>query len=296
MMNVKITKEFLKEVELIKKASEIKTIYWLISPHDYGYTTSFDISLTEVKRFWEDEFLFDFGDYKREIKDRQERFTAELEKNYLCEAYPDRVVDDEEEEDDDEEYPIPPEKKREFFEAAEYNYYIEVARLLAKRIQNYLEKPEDEKIYISCHGKLLVAYDDAERKEPQTEWEKEYRHLTQRFEILKVKLNIPEHRTIDTYDALTEEDLKVLNKLRYWHEINRTVLLGKYYVLLSNIVGFFADSKGKLKDGVTFEEINSKKYLTLIENGQKVRTIAWDDEPVNKIYECWGEEEMNTLE
>lgn len=296
MMNVKITKEFLKEVELIKKASEIKRMFWLISPRDYGYTTSFDISLTESDRFWEDEFLFDFGSCKSEIKEKQDRFKAELEKNYLCKMYPDRVLDDEEEEDDDEECPIPPEKEREFLEEAEYNYYIEVARALVKRIQNYLEKSDDEKIYISCNGGLLVAYDDTERKEPQTEWEKEYRHLTQRFEILKVKLNVPEHRAIDTYDALAEEDLKVLDKLRYWHEINRTVLLGKYYVLLSNIVEFFADSKGKLKDGVTFEKTTTKKYLTLIENGQKVRAIAWDDEPVHKIYECWGEEEMNVLE
>lgn len=156
-MKARIENRFLKEVELIRRTAQDKKMFWLISPQNYG--SLFCISLTESKHMGEDEFLFSFNENEREIKNRQIGFKEELAEKYLHEVYPDYTG--EEEDEYEEEFPIPESMKQDFFESSEYEYYVETAKELIKRIQKYLNKPEDEKIYvINKQNHLLISYDD----------------------------------------------------------------------------------------------------------------------------------------
>ena len=61
--------------------------------------------------------------------------------------------------------------KQDFFESSEYEYYVETAKALIKRIQKYLNKPEDEKIYvINKQNHLLISYDDKTESADDSEW------------------------------------------------------------------------------------------------------------------------------
>lgn len=71
-MKVKIKNRFLKEVELIRRTTQDKKMFWLISPQNHN--SLFCISLTESKHMEEDEFLFSFNENEREIKNRQVGF------------------------------------------------------------------------------------------------------------------------------------------------------------------------------------------------------------------------------
>lgn len=104
--------------------------------------------------------------------------------------------------------------KQEFFESSEYVYYVETAKELIKRIQKYLNKPEDKKIYvINKQNHLLISYDDKTEPADDSEWGKEYARTLQHFEILKAKLNVSREHAIDTFDRLTESDTRILGEL-----------------------------------------------------------------------------------
>ena len=98
------------------------------------------------------------------------RFKEELAEKYLHEVYPD-YTGEEEDEYEEEEFPIPENMKQDFFESSEYEYYVETAKELIKRIQKYLNKPEDEKIYvINKQNHLLISYDDKTESADDSEW------------------------------------------------------------------------------------------------------------------------------
>lgn len=177
-MKARIENRFLKEVELIRRTAQDKKMFWLISPQNYG--SLFCISLTKSKHMGEDEFLFSFNENEGEIKNRQIRFKEELAEKYLHEVYPDYTG--EEEDEYEEEFPIPESMKQDFFESSEYEYYVETAKELIKRIQKYLNKPEDEKIYvINKQNYLLISYDDKTESADDSEWGKEYARTLRHF-------------------------------------------------------------------------------------------------------------------
>ena len=292
MMTIELGNDFYKEVELFKKAAQTKKIFWIISPCSYENSTNFCIQLTEKKIYDIEmgEFLFSFTENINKIKNKQKWFQSDLEENYLHETYPLYSSDDEDDEDeDDEKFPIPRNKKQEFFEAAEYDYYIEFAKALIKRIQEYLEKPENEKIYVvDKHNRLLVSYVEEFEPTEKSCWEKEYEYLIQRFEILKAKLDICSGRAIDTYDQLSEEDLQFLDKLYHTHEINSTILLGKYYVLLDNVLGYYANSDGKLKENTIFIQHKEENCLVIkrkVDEKNRIYAAVWDYNGAHKIRE-----------
>lgn len=88
---------------------------------------------------------FSFNENEEEIKNRQIRFKEELAEKYLHEVYPDCTGEEEDEYEEEEEFPIPESMKQDFFESSEYEYYVETAKALIKRIQKYLNKPEDRR-------------------------------------------------------------------------------------------------------------------------------------------------------
>lgn len=223
-MKVRIENRFLKEVELIRRTAQDKKMFWLISPQNHN--SLFCISLTESKHMEEGEFLFSFNENEREIKNRQIGFKEELAEKYLHEVYPDYTGEEEDEYEEEEKFPIPESMKQDFFESSEYVYYVETAKVLIKRIQKYLNKPEDEKIYvINKQNHLLISYDDKPEPTDDSEWGKEYARTLRHFEILKAKLNVSREHAIDTFDRLTESDTRILDKMYHLHELNRIVCL-----------------------------------------------------------------------
>lgn len=287
IMKVKIENRFLKEVELIRRTAQDKKMFWLISPQNYG--SLFCISLTESKHMGEDEFLFSFNENEREIKNRQIGFKEELAEKYLHEVYPDYTGEEEDEYEGEEKFPIPENMNQDFFESAEYEYYVETAKALIKRIQEHLNKPENEKIYvIDKQNHLLVSYGDKTKPADDSEWGQEYARTLRRFEVLKAKLNVSREHAIDTYDQLTESDTRILDKLYHTHELNRIVCLGMYYVLIEDRFDYFVNPDGTLKRNVVFEKYGTEdRLMTRREKDGVIYKygIAWDDKHAYKILE-----------
>lgn len=286
-MKVKIKNRFLKEVELIRRTAQDKKMFWLISPQNHN--SLFCISLTESKHMEEDEFLFSFNENEREIKNRQVGFKEELAEKYLHEVYPDYTGEEEDEYEEEEKFPIPESMKQDFFESSEYVYYVETAKVLIKRIQKYLNKPEDEKIYvINKQNHLLISYDDKPEPTDDSEWGKEYARTLRHFEILKAKLNVSREHAIDTFDRLTESDTRILDKMYHLHEFNRIVCLGMYYVLIEDRIDRFLNPDGTLKENVVFEKYGTEDHLMVRREEDGViydHGIAWDDKHAYKILE-----------
>ena len=286
-MKVKIKNRFLKEVELIRRTAQDKKMFWLISPQNHN--SLFCISLTESKHMEEDEFLFSFNENEREIKNRQVGFKEELAEKYLHEVYPDYTGEEEDEYEEEEKFPIPECMKQDFFESSEYVYYVETAKVLIKRIQKYLNKPEDEKIYvINKQNHLLISYDDKPEPTDDSEWGKEYARTLRHFEILKAKLNVSRELAIDTFDRLTESDTRILDKMYHLHELNRIVCLGMYYVHIEDRIDRFLNPDGTLKENVVFEKYGTEDHLMVRREEDGViydHGIAWDDKHAYKILE-----------
>lgn len=286
-MKVRIENRFLKEVELIRRTAQDKKMFWLISPQNHN--SLFCISLTESKHMEEGEFLFSFNENEREIKNRQIGFKEELAEKYLHEVYPDYTGEEEDEYEEEEKFPIPESMKQDFFESSEYVYYVETAKVLIKRIQKYLNKPEDEKIYvINKQNHLLISYDDKPEPTDDSEWGKEYARTLRHFEILKAKLNVSREHAIDTFDRLTESDTRILDKKYHLHELNRIVCLGMYYVLIEDRIDRFLNPDGTLKENVVFEKYGTEDHLMVRREEDGViydHGIAWDDKHAYKILE-----------
>lgn len=287
-----ITSNFIKEIEMYKKANDIygsKNVMWLAS-RDHEIDNRINISIV-----WNLPEMIDYGLTlridDRDIKDDLDWYKLKLENNYLISHYPNYDPNsDEDEYEGEDKFPIPKNVKSDIYWETEYKFYVFYAEKLIKKIRLYMCMPNNVNInvYSSINNNLLVSEEGDDNE--LTEWDKEYTSLCRRFGILDAKLSIPVHKAVETYDCLTQDDLKVLDKLYYSHEINRILLYGKYYVLLNNIITGLIDSDGKLNDDVTFEKRDEKKCLTeKMSNG--IHTVSWDDDETHKIEESYKQSE-----